>query len=151
MPVRIAFLLAVLTLAAPGVSTQSPPQSADELAAALQRKYDTVRDFSADFVQTYRGGALNRAMKDTGRVVVRKPGKMRWEYKTPEEKLFVSDGVQTSTGTCLRTDRCKSTKCPLTTESARLCFFSPAKATSRGTSRPRSPNGPMGRQRGHAP
>ena len=60
---------------------------------ALQKKYATVRDFSADFVQTYRGGVLNRQMKDTGHVMVRKPGKMRWEYKTPEEKLFVSDGT----------------------------------------------------------
>ena len=68
-------------------------QSAAELAAALQKKYATVRDFSADFIQTYRGGVLNRQMKDTGQVLVRKPGKMRWEYKTPEEKLFVSDGT----------------------------------------------------------
>jgi outer membrane lipoprotein carrier protein len=58
-------------------------QTAAELAASLQGKYATVRDFSADFVQTYRG-----------RVMVRKPGKMRWEYKTPEEKLFVSDGAR---------------------------------------------------------
>ena len=68
-------------------------QTAAELAASLQGKYRTVRDFSADFVQTYRGGVLNRQLKDSGRVMVRKPGKMRWEYKTPEEKLFVSDGT----------------------------------------------------------
>ena len=72
---------------------QTPMPGAAELAARLQQKYETVRDFSADFVQTYRGGVLNRLIKDTGRVVILKPGKMRWEYKTPEEKLFVSDGV----------------------------------------------------------
>jgi outer membrane lipoprotein carrier protein len=69
-------------------------QAAAELAASLQGKYATVRDFTADFVQTYRGGVLNRQLKDAGRVMVRKPGKMRWEYKTPEEKLFVSDGTR---------------------------------------------------------
>jgi outer membrane lipoprotein carrier protein len=74
------------------VSAQQP--SADELAVSLQRKYDTVRDFTADFTQTYRGGVLNRELKDTGRVVIQKPGKMRWEYQAPEEKLFVSDGVK---------------------------------------------------------
>ena len=73
----------------PAAQQQSPA----ELAAALQKKYAGVRDFSADFVQTYRGGVLKRQLKDTGRVMVRKPGKMRWEYKTPEEKLFVSDGA----------------------------------------------------------
>src|SRR5687768_15622891 len=74
------------------VSPLAQQQTAAELAAALQKKYATVRDFSADFVQTYRGGVLNRQLKDTGRVMVSKPGRMRWEYKTPEEKLFVSDG-----------------------------------------------------------
>jgi outer membrane lipoprotein carrier protein len=85
-------LIASFMLAAPGSRPFAQPPSAAELAAALQRKYGTVRDFSADFVQTYRGGVLNRQMKDSGRVMVRKPGMMRWEYKAPEEKLFVSDG-----------------------------------------------------------
>jgi outer membrane lipoprotein carrier protein len=74
--------------------SQAQQQTAVELGTALQRRYATVRDFSADFVQTYRGGVLNRQMRDTGRVMVRKPGKMRWEYTTPEEKLFVSDGAR---------------------------------------------------------
>ena len=33
-------------------------------------------------------------MTESGRVLVRKPGKMRWEYTAPEEKLFVSDGAE---------------------------------------------------------
>jgi outer membrane lipoprotein carrier protein len=92
MRVSLTFAASLIAAVVSGsVAAQQP--SAAELAAALQKKYATVRDFSADFVQTYRGGVLNRQMKDTGRVMVRKPGKMRWEYKTPEEKLFVSDGT----------------------------------------------------------
>ena len=52
-------LIASFVLAAPGSRPLAQPPSAAELAAALQRKYDTVRDFSADFVHTYRGGVLN--------------------------------------------------------------------------------------------
>jgi outer membrane lipoprotein carrier protein len=90
MKVRASLaLLAVFTIGVPAVGQQ---RTAVELAAALQKKYDTVRDFSADFVQTYRGGVLNRQMKESGRVMVSKPGRMRWEYRAPEEKLFVSDG-----------------------------------------------------------
>lgn len=85
-----AAIAAALSLAV--VRAQAP--SAAQLAASLQQKYDTVRDFSADFTQTYRGGVLNRQIKDAGHVTIRKPGKMRWEYKTPEEKLFVSDGTK---------------------------------------------------------
>jgi outer membrane lipoprotein carrier protein len=73
---------------------QGADLSAAALAQALQKKYDTVRDFSADFVHTYRGGVLKRTVTERGHVVVKKPGKMRWEYTSPEEKLFVSDGLK---------------------------------------------------------
>ena len=119
------------------------PPSAAELAAALQRKYGTVRDFSADFVQTYRGGVLNRQMKDSGRVMVRKPGMMRWEYKAPEEKLFVSDGSrvywyipqdkQVQIGDVPTDDRPPRPRC-----------FWQEKAISRATSRPRWSSRPRG-------
>jgi outer membrane lipoprotein carrier protein len=92
MKVGVCFaLVALLTLLA-SVPPLTQQQTAAELAAALQKKYGTVKDFSADFVQTYRGGVLNRQLKESGQVMVSKPGRMRWEYKAPEEKLFVSDG-----------------------------------------------------------
>jgi outer membrane lipoprotein carrier protein len=87
------FVLTALLVALPGVPAGGAETSAVELAAALQRKYDGVRDFSADFVHTYKGGVLKRQMTERGRLVVRKPGRMRWEYVAPEKKLFVSDGT----------------------------------------------------------
>jgi len=66
--------------------------SATDLAQSLQHKYDTVRDFSADFIHTYQGGVLHKQITERGHVLVKKPGKMRWEYTSPEKKLFVSDG-----------------------------------------------------------
>lgn len=83
----------ILALAAGVSGDQSgtrPP--AGELARALQTKYDSVKDFSADFVHVYQGGALRKRVSERGTVLVRKPGRMRWSYKAPEEKLFVSDG-----------------------------------------------------------
>ena len=68
--------------------------SATDLAQSLQHKYDTVRDFSADFVHTYQGGVLRKQITERGHVLIKKPGKMRWEYTTPEKKLYVSDGVK---------------------------------------------------------
>ena len=58
----------------------------------MQRKYDKVTDFSADFVHSYRGGVLKQQATERGTLLVKKPGKMRWEYTAPEKKLFVSDG-----------------------------------------------------------
>lgn len=71
---------------------QAGAGSAEALAKALDARYRTVRDFSADFVQTYRGGALRTQSKETGTVKIRKPGLMRWLYAAPEKKEFVSDG-----------------------------------------------------------
>jgi outer membrane lipoprotein carrier protein len=91
---RLCFtLLAVLlTVPATNVMQAAQAQPAEALAKELQQKYDKVRDFSADFVQTYRGGVLRQTATERGRLTVKKPGKMRWEYRDPERKLFVSDG-----------------------------------------------------------
>ena len=68
--------------------------TAPELAAALQRKYDGIRDFSADFTHAYEGGVLRKQITERGHLLVKKPGKMRWDYSAPETKQFVSDGVK---------------------------------------------------------
>lgn len=85
--------LACLALAAVD-SPHAADSAAEQLARSLQRKYDAVRSFSADFVHSYRGGALRRQISERGHVLIKKPGKMRWQYTAPEEKLFVSDGVK---------------------------------------------------------
>jgi len=72
------------------IGAQTP--TADTVARDLQRKYDKVTDFSADFVHSYRGGVLKQQATERGTLLVKKPGKMRWEYTAPEKKLFVSDG-----------------------------------------------------------
>jgi outer membrane lipoprotein carrier protein len=91
---RIPPLAAMIVAAATAVSVRGQSPSADEVAAALQKKYDGVRDFSADFTQIYEGGVLRRKGTERGVVFVKKPGRMRWNYKSPEEKVFVSDGRQ---------------------------------------------------------
>ena len=92
----LAPALAVLALCALGASPlhgQSDRPPVAELIAALQAKYDSVRNFSAAFEQTYAGGVLRTTLVERGTVLIKKPGKMRWHYTSPEEKLFVSDGV----------------------------------------------------------
>ena len=85
---RLTLLLALLPVAAGAQASQS----ADALARALQQRYQGVRDFTADFVQTYRGGVLRTETRERGTAAVKKPGRMRWVYTNPERKEFVSDG-----------------------------------------------------------
>ncbi len=73
-------------------SQAQPLPPAQEVAAALQKKYDSIHDFTADFVHESEGGLLRKKQTERGVVQVKKPGKMRWDYKSPEPKVFVSDG-----------------------------------------------------------
>lgn len=92
------FLLTALTASTLSLrASQSPPAAAqppgpDGLAKALQLRYERVRDFSATFTQTYRGGTLRTQAREQGTVSVKKPGMMRWTYTQPEKKEIVSDG-----------------------------------------------------------
>ncbi len=86
-------LIAALFVATAHPASQAQPGAA-ELAQALQSKYGTIQDFSSDFVHSYEGGVLRKRLTERGHLLVKKPGKMRWEYTSPEAKLFVSDGVK---------------------------------------------------------
>ena len=82
----------IFTVAAPLAQSARPP--AVDVARAVQTHYDTVRDFTAEFTHTYVGGILRKRITEQGRLQVKKPGRMRWEYTQPEPKTFVSDGSQ---------------------------------------------------------
>jgi len=60
------------------------------LAAAVDAHYNHLRSLQAEFTELYRGSGMERT--ESGTLWLKKPGKMRWEYRSPKEKLFVSDG-----------------------------------------------------------
>ena len=92
----VAALIIVAAASTPrsNILVHGAQETATELAAALQRKYDGIKDFSADFTHAYEGGVLKKKITERGRLVVKKPGKMRWDYSAPEQKQFVSDGLK---------------------------------------------------------
>jgi outer membrane lipoprotein carrier protein len=59
-------------------------------AKAVDEHYNHLRSLQAEFTQTYRGNGVERT--ESGTLWLKKPGKMRWEYRSPKEKLFLSDG-----------------------------------------------------------
>ena len=87
-------MAATLIVAALSSVDAQPPGAPplDQLVRNLQLKYDSVRDFSADFEHQYTGGLLSISLVEHGTVLIKKPGKMRWSYATADEKLYVSDG-----------------------------------------------------------
>lgn len=100
MALRLIGLLALVLastlpdLRAQGASKAAQTRPPDALAKELQVRYQSIRDFSADFVQSYRAGVLKTQSQERGTVAIKKPGKMRWIYTKPERKELVSDGVK---------------------------------------------------------
>jgi len=60
------------------------------VAHAVDEHYNHLRSLQAEFSETYRGGGMDR--EESGTLWLKKPGKMRWEYRSPRDKLFLSDG-----------------------------------------------------------
>jgi len=84
-------LLGALTLA-PHLAGQG--QDPGALAARIQARYATIKDFQGDFVQSYEGGVLRTKTSESGTLAVKQPGLFRFVYAKPERKEFVSDGTQ---------------------------------------------------------
>ena len=80
----------MLLSAALPAHAQSAPNSAPQVAARVDRHYNALRSLEVHFVQTYTGMGMNR--KESGVLLLKKPGKMRWTYTDPDGKLFVLDG-----------------------------------------------------------
>jgi outer membrane lipoprotein carrier protein len=59
-------------------------------AAAVDDHYNHLRSLEAQFTELYQGSGMTRT--ESGTLWLKKPGKMRWQYRSPREKLFVSDG-----------------------------------------------------------
>jgi chaperone LolA len=85
----LAFFLALFM----SPKASSPQQGAGlaDIVDGVERSFARMKDFSSDFIQIFQD-SLNRKQQESGHLYLMRPRMMRWEYKNPEDKLFVSDG-----------------------------------------------------------
>jgi outer membrane lipoprotein carrier protein len=62
-----------------------------DLVKGVERSFARMNDYSSDFVQISKD-VLNRKVEAAGHLYLKRSRMARWEYTTPEEQLFVSDG-----------------------------------------------------------
>jgi outer membrane lipoprotein carrier protein len=60
------------------------------IADRLDQHYNHIDTLQVSFSETYHSAGVNRS--ETGTLMLKKPGKMRWDYMQPRAKLFLSDG-----------------------------------------------------------
>ena len=89
-PVRFAFTL-LLVVGALLWSVPLPAESnVHDLASRVDQRYDHMHTLEARFIETYTGAGMTRT--ESGTLLLKKPGRMRWDYDQPRPKLFVVDG-----------------------------------------------------------
>jgi outer membrane lipoprotein carrier protein len=69
-----------------------PLEDAKSAVRALEERYQHAHTLSADFYERYSDGS-GGVSAESGVVYFSRPGRMRWEYESPESKLFVVDGA----------------------------------------------------------
>ncbi|MEE8349704.1 MAG: outer membrane lipoprotein carrier protein LolA [Acidobacteriota bacterium] len=73
-----------------GIGGSLKAETVDQLVSRLQEKYEELESFSAEFDQLFNSRVLQ--LRESGIVMMKKPGKMYWEYQHPTSKFFIADG-----------------------------------------------------------
>lgn len=83
-------VVAAVLFCATNLSAQQNAPSVHELAARVDHRYDQLQSLKAGFSESYAGLGMTRT--ESGTLFLRKPGRMMWQYSTPQGKIFLLDG-----------------------------------------------------------
>ena len=72
------------------IHAQQNAPTVHDVAARVDRHYNSLQSLKAVFSETYRGMGMNRT--EGGTLLLVKPGKMKWDYSSPAGKIFLLDG-----------------------------------------------------------
>ncbi len=78
--------------AEPKAPAPAAADGVDAVVDGVQKFYADAHDLKARFTQTYTYKVYDRKQVSTGTVYFKKPRRMRWDYTTPQAKVFVADG-----------------------------------------------------------
>lgn len=72
------------------VTSAAAQTGARQVAERVDQHYNSLRTLQADFSEDYSGAGIQRS--ESGTLWLMRPGRMRWEYRQPHPKLFLTDG-----------------------------------------------------------
>jgi len=83
------FVWGMLPIVSPSASSSLP---LDSILNQVEKQYD-INDFSVRFFQTSTLKAMEIQETASGKLQVKRPGMMRWDYEKPDKQIIVSDGT----------------------------------------------------------
>jgi len=85
---KVFFALGMVGVLGGGMAAQTP--SAAALAKTVDAHYNHLQSLEARYTERYRGMGMDRS--ESGTLLLKKPGRMRWAYDSPAGKVFLLDG-----------------------------------------------------------
>jgi outer membrane lipoprotein carrier protein len=85
---RSLFLVIAVLL----TSARIPASNVEAVVHGLEARYKSAKTLKAVFLESYSDGHGGKSA-ESGTVYFSRPGRMRWEYESPEKKLFLVDGT----------------------------------------------------------
>ncbi|MEQ1681254.1 MAG: outer membrane lipoprotein carrier protein LolA [Nitrospira sp.] len=89
--VSLSVLLALPAWAADGLVDEKALHEVREVVKQLQARYEKMKDLQADFSQKTKIEGFERPVTSSGKVYIKKPGRLRWDYLDPAtEQIYVN-------------------------------------------------------------
>ena len=86
------YAVALLTSLVLVLPAAAQTMTLDDAIRGIEGAYGRMTDLKAEFTQTAFNKSLNQTIPATGKVYLKKGGKLRWEYAEPTPQQIVSDG-----------------------------------------------------------
>ena len=87
---KLVLALVLATASSRTLWAETSPQAAP-IVRAIENRYHNAKTLKAIFLERY-SSARDSLQVESGTVYFSRPGRMRWEYESPQTKLFVADG-----------------------------------------------------------
>ena len=87
---QLVCVVSFVFVGATGLLGNTSP-AAEPIVRALETRYHSARTLQAIFLERYSDGRVDTQV-ESGIVYFSRPGRMHWEYESPERKLFITDG-----------------------------------------------------------
>ena len=89
--VVLSLLLVTPSFGAESAVDEKAVQEVREVVKQLQARYEKTKDLQADFSQKTRIEGFERPVTSSGKVYIKKPGRLRWDYLDPaNEEIYVN-------------------------------------------------------------
>ncbi len=91
LAVSLSVLFVVPAWAADGPIDEKALKEVRDVVKQLQARYEKTKDMEADFSQKTKIEGFERPVTSAGKVYIKKPGRLRWDYVDPAtEQIYVN-------------------------------------------------------------